>query len=225
MAVKLSAAPGRGIMAESLPTADWYPDPDGEGGERYWDGQGWTKQRRSNQLKTQSVHYESPGSTTPLRLGHNIHWFADPVGDADWYADPGGSGGERFWDGHGWTTQRRGKVDAVDQELPVLQSTELPEHPVSDIPPDWYPDPDGEGGERYWDRQGWTKQRRSSARPEPPSASGSHEIRQTGVVTHGSAPIAVAVTCPNGHVNPGGQKFCVIHGRIKVGRRVGTPHA
>ncbi|MDA0179302.1 DUF2510 domain-containing protein [Solirubrobacter phytolaccae] len=28
------------------PRADWYPDPGGSGGERYWDGERWTDQTR-----------------------------------------------------------------------------------------------------------------------------------------------------------------------------------
>lgn len=29
-----------------LPPAAWYPDPAGGGGERWWDGRGWTDHRR-----------------------------------------------------------------------------------------------------------------------------------------------------------------------------------
>jgi uncharacterized membrane protein HdeD (DUF308 family) len=33
-------------MTSPQPQADWYPNPDGSGDERYWDGQRWTKDRR-----------------------------------------------------------------------------------------------------------------------------------------------------------------------------------
>ena len=33
-------------MAEARAEPDWYTDPDGSGGQRYWDGQAWTNRRR-----------------------------------------------------------------------------------------------------------------------------------------------------------------------------------
>lgn len=36
------------------PTAGWYPDPSGSGGERYWDGGRWTAQTRSLHVFSQS---------------------------------------------------------------------------------------------------------------------------------------------------------------------------
>src|ERR1700730_8773583 len=33
-------------VATSPPPAGWYVDPDGSGGQRYWDGERWTTQRR-----------------------------------------------------------------------------------------------------------------------------------------------------------------------------------
>ena len=35
------------MVGASQPAAGWYDDPDGSGGERYWDGERWTPQRRS----------------------------------------------------------------------------------------------------------------------------------------------------------------------------------
>jgi uncharacterized RDD family membrane protein YckC len=32
-------------MTSVLPPASWYPDPDGSGGQRYWDGNAWTGHR------------------------------------------------------------------------------------------------------------------------------------------------------------------------------------
>ncbi len=34
------------LLIAPRPEADWYPDPDDVYGERYWDGQRWTNQRR-----------------------------------------------------------------------------------------------------------------------------------------------------------------------------------
>jgi hypothetical protein len=34
-------------MSDSNPRPDWYADPAGSGGERYWDGVQWTEQTRS----------------------------------------------------------------------------------------------------------------------------------------------------------------------------------
>jgi len=31
----------------SSPSADWYPDPSGNGGQRYWDGNAWTDHVRA----------------------------------------------------------------------------------------------------------------------------------------------------------------------------------
>ena len=65
-----------------------------------------------------------------------------------WYPDPGGSEGERYWDGWRWTTQHRTTPSRNDPKP---------------APPDWYDDPDGSGGERYWDGGRWTKHRRPKA--------------------------------------------------------------
>jgi hypothetical protein len=51
---------------------------------------------------------------------------------ADWYDDPDGSGGERWWDGHGWTTHRRPKLDPLS---PTTTSPSPPWQPSSAYPP------------------------------------------------------------------------------------------
>jgi hypothetical protein len=78
-----------------------------------------------------------------------------------WYPNPDGSDDLRYWDGHGWTPHRREKAIAIQHEPPVDTSPEPVEHLIRDLPPDWYPDPDGSGGKRFWDGQGWTTQRRA----------------------------------------------------------------
>jgi hypothetical protein len=76
-------------MARPQPAPGWYPDPDGSGGERHWDGERWTTERRAK---------PSPN---------------DPEPAANWYPDPDGSGGTRYWDGERWTKQRRPQAEAT----------------------------------------------------------------------------------------------------------------
>ena len=41
-------------MTEQLPPADWYPDPEGGTGIRYWDGTQWTEHRAAGPATTSS---------------------------------------------------------------------------------------------------------------------------------------------------------------------------
>ncbi|MGV0794366.1 DUF2510 domain-containing protein [Mycolicibacterium sp. XJ1819] len=71
-------------MSDNRVDPDWYPDPGGSGGERWWDGQAWTN-------ITREPHPSRP---------------ANVPGRAGWYPDPDGSGAQRWWDGYQWTPQR-----------------------------------------------------------------------------------------------------------------------
>src|SRR5258705_9402953 len=42
-------------VATSPPPAGWYVDPDGSGGQRYWDGERWTTQRRRDPSSPRSA--------------------------------------------------------------------------------------------------------------------------------------------------------------------------
>jgi TM2 domain-containing membrane protein YozV len=52
---------------------------------------------------------------------------SDPLGTggpsprADWYPDPNGSGGQRYWDGNAWTDHVRTPAAQPWQQQPVLQ--------------------------------------------------------------------------------------------------------
>ncbi len=48
------------LLVASQPPADLYPDPDGCGDERYWDGQHWMKYRRPQAPPLPTQH--TPGS-------------------------------------------------------------------------------------------------------------------------------------------------------------------
>lgn len=103
------------------PTADWYDDPDGSGGERWWDGTGWTKHRRPRG-DPRATDAGRPGTVAagPLaaepglgdsRQAAPATTQTDTQQDGQpaprppgWYRDPSGSGGRRFWDGSEWTS-------------------------------------------------------------------------------------------------------------------------
>ena len=63
-----------------------------------------------------------------------------PMPPPGWYSDPGGSTGQRWWDGAAW-----GDVAADPRERP---------EPVPP-PPGWYPDPSMPGTHRWWDGSAW----------------------------------------------------------------------
>lgn len=49
--------------------AGWYPDPDGSGGQRYWDGSGWTEHRSPAHRPTQpTAPAEPPESEQPTTV-------------------------------------------------------------------------------------------------------------------------------------------------------------
>jgi Protein of unknown function (DUF2510) len=77
--------------AREMPSAPagWFPDAERPGGERYWDGAGWTDHRRSASQIAETQTAAPPG----------------------WYRDSQMPGGERYWDGARWTDERRAATD------------------------------------------------------------------------------------------------------------------
>jgi hypothetical protein len=59
-------------------------------------------------------------------------------------------------------------------------------------PPGWYPDPDGSGGQRYWDGSAWTEHR-SPATPVTPESTEQHTSHE---VAAGEQPTVVVPTRP-----------------------------
>ena len=81
----------------------WHPDPLGRHDQRFWDGTLWTLQVADGQR----VRWDF-GSLERLWGPYSRAWFAfrDPAAaPTDWYADPRGRHGLRYWDGDRWTAR------------------------------------------------------------------------------------------------------------------------
>jgi hypothetical protein len=116
-----SATPAKAAERQDpdAPTADWYDDPDGSGGERWWDGKGWTRHRRrragssaTTDTGRQRAVSAGPDADPPAAAIRRRGAPADADDARDgqatsrppgWYRDPTGAGGRRFWDGSRWT--------------------------------------------------------------------------------------------------------------------------
>jgi hypothetical protein len=72
-------------MAEPVP--GWYPDPDNQAQQRYWDGSRWTEDRIA------AAPPPAPPSDAPPPAG----WYPDPEGEPETV---------RYWDGTRWTEDR-----------------------------------------------------------------------------------------------------------------------
>jgi hypothetical protein len=112
----------------------------------------------------------------------SIWGFAMSEAEPGWYPNPDGSDDERYWDGLRWTAQRRVRDASIRRAATGHSSPQPVNHTTTHEPPDWYPDPDGSGGERYWDGERWTSRGRPRAEPTP-RAFGSHTMSTpTGAV-------------------------------------------
>jgi hypothetical protein len=98
-------------MSDQIPSGQlpsgWYPDPnpgadDPAGQQRYWNGSAWTQRTAvpSTPLnRLQDRHSSSPARSTTTE----VVITTDGRPPADWYSDPSGAPGQRWWNGTTWT--------------------------------------------------------------------------------------------------------------------------
>lgn len=106
-------------MAPTPPTPPgWHPDPWGTPEMRYFDGSAWgivTRPNSSTGISSPNADpnaelseidpllVASPAATGNVVTDSGALGALEPLPGAAWYADPGGSGGLRWWDGERWT--------------------------------------------------------------------------------------------------------------------------
>jgi hypothetical protein len=155
------------VNDDELPEPGWYTDPDGSGRERWWDGSAWTTRhlKRSTAATTDTIssgdvvkivasdvdHADEAGTVEDVvATADGVQVHVQFAGDSDTYA------------------YRRDEVlrcvpDVAEAPTPVVATTPPADSLEHDLPAGWYDDPNGSGGDRWWDGGAWTTRTRPSS--------------------------------------------------------------
>jgi hypothetical protein len=119
-----------------------------------------------------------PGYWSEAALWHYVgvtQHSGYPGAPPGWYPDPAGGSGVRWWDGYTWRTATRppqpGRTDVPEPTSEpggTEQNLAGERSGYPGAPPQWYPDPAGGPGLRWWDGYAWTEATVLPERPPPP---------------------------------------------------------
>jgi hypothetical protein len=111
------------------PPPGWYKNPTGDG-DRYWDGQRWTRQLRVPMPPPPAPSQPGgPEVAMPAVGGPPPGWFQNPVGR-----------GDRYWDGEQWSERVRvltassAAASSPSSPRPPLGSNALAYQPLGPVP-------------------------------------------------------------------------------------------
>ena len=213
-------------MATPTPEAGWYPDPDGSGRKRWWDGQAWTDRhlkrvpsqkaelrvgRRAKVVAAGDDHYGQTGTVDALlNEDDDIDVCLRFDGDPDVY---GFRRDEVMAVAHTESDASAGDEPAPVDSRPEPETTvETAQYqpPVSSppglgvLPADWYDDPDGSGGQRWWDGQSWTPETRQRGSARIPDVAATPAVDTGEATVRSSSGGAGWYPDPDG---PGGHRW------------------
>jgi hypothetical protein len=152
--------------AAPVPAAEWYPDPTRRYEQRYWDGADWTEHVTA--AGQQGIDPLPDAGSADLSAGAESSEATESVAAASEVLNPFASSADSAAEQPSDpATPEAGEATADAETVidPVVAGPDATQPSVAQpvIDPsggpaaDWYPDPSGRHGQRYWDGAQWTE--------------------------------------------------------------------
>lgn len=144
--------------------AGWYPDPDGSGGQRYWDGSAWTEHK----VEAPSPAEAAPADPEPAAEPEPIDVPSTAYEPTTSFETPSSIDPTPSSDPTPSYAPTSSFETPSYEPTTAFQAT--PKQPAGGRPADWYTDPNGSGGLRYWDGDSWTEHTAAGQSAAEPTA-------------------------------------------------------